>query len=52
MVEDVMLYWQDKLQELFDSKCFIPADFGTWSNPKGIRVDLDYGIIESPIRGS
>lgn len=49
MDEDVMLYFRDELQELFYNKCFVPADFGTWSDPKGIRVGLDYGIIESPI---
>lgn len=52
MDEDVMLYLQDKLQELFDNKCFIPAEYISWSDLKGNSVVIDYCIIESSIRDS
>ena len=52
MDEDVMLYLQDELQELFDNKCFIPAEYISWSDLKGNSVIVDYCIIESPIRDS
>lgn len=47
MDEDVMLYFQDELQERFDNKCFITAEYISWSDLKGNSIDVDYCIIES-----
>ena len=52
MDEDVMLYFQDELQEHFANKCFIPAEYISWKKLKGNSIDVDYCIIESSIRGS